>query len=260
MTDRSEHVSVLAMDSDSLQVLAPDAIAKRLLAWARSGVSNVADKDSAQSVAISAQVLKTLGIVDSAPLGRDSGSSLEDEVRQFLDYSLTKLQPDGDWLVVRGWPITKFSQYEHLARVKDLVDEDRSGALRDALGFDYVVAPDVVVGIASERPFLHASVSCKWTIRSDRVQNIRHEANMLLRHRRGRAPHIVAVTAEPLPSRLASIARGTGELDAVYHLVLPTLQAAVAQVGNSGQLAVLDELVAHRRLLPLEDLPRNLAR
>jgi hypothetical protein len=80
-------------------------------------------------------------------------------------------------------------------------------------------------------PFLHAAVSCKWTIRSDRVQNIRHEANLLLRHRRGRAPHIVAVTAEPLPSRLASIAMGTGELDCVYHLVLDELREAVAECG-----------------------------
>ncbi|MFF6951861.1 NgoMIV family type II restriction endonuclease [Streptomyces iakyrus] len=31
-------------------------------------------------------------------------------------------------------------------------------------------------------------------------------------------PHPVAGTAEPMPSRMAAIARGPGEVDAVYHI------------------------------------------
>ena len=53
-------------------------------------------------------------------------------------------------------------------------------------------------------PFLHASVSCKWTIRSDRSQNTRTEALNLIRNRKGNLPHIVALTAVPLPMRIAS--------------------------------------------------------
>jgi hypothetical protein len=52
------------------------------------------------------------------------------------------------------------------------------------------------------------------------VQNIRHECLQMIRHRRGRQPHPVTVTAEPLPSRLASIARGTGEVDDSYGSLL----------------------------------------
>ena len=48
-----------------------------------------------------------------------------------------------------------------------------------------------------------------------------------VRHRRGRQPHLVTVTAEPLPTRLASIARGTGEVDAVYHIAFDALAASV---------------------------------
>src|SRR5262249_52921512 len=96
------------------------------------------------------------------------------------------------------------------------------------------------------------------TIRSDRVQNIRHEANLLLRHRRGRAPHIVAVTAEPMPSRLASIAMGTGELDCVYHLVLNELRAAVAECGFKDKTDELDLLVKHGRLADMSELPPRL--
>jgi hypothetical protein len=44
---------------------------------------------------------------------------------------------------------------------------------------DYLIKPDVTVGLAGVRtgmglPPLHAPISCKWTIRSDRVQNIKH--------------------------------------------------------------------------------------
>jgi hypothetical protein len=55
--------------------------------------------------------------------------------------------------------------------------------------------------------------SSKWTIRSDRSQNSRAEALNLIRNRKGHLPHIVVVTGEPLPSRLASITLGTGDID-----------------------------------------------
>ena len=77
---------------------------------------------------------------------------------------------------------------------------------------------------------------------------------ILTRHRRGRQPHIVTVTPEPLPTRLASIARGTGEVDAVYHALFAELIAATDSEGTDRQKAALDELVTQRRVLPLSDL------
>ena len=51
--------------------------------------------------------------------------------------------------------------------------------------------------------------------------------------------HIVVVTAESLPSRIASIALGTGDLDCVYHFALPELEAAVDKLGNDDSKGLL---------------------
>lgn len=170
------------------------------------------------------------------------------------------MAPQRSWEVERRHPITHFAQYQHLARLDDRIREDPT--LRVEIGRDYLVQPDVTVGLALnvvDSPILHAAISCKWTIRSDRVQNIRHEGVILTRHRRGRQPHIVTVTAEPLPTRLASIARGTGEVDAVYHVALQELTEAAASAGNKEQRATLDELVGQDRLFAIETLPGTLA-
>ena len=178
-------------------------------------------------------------------------------MKGYLELAIPASAPAVLWTFGRNIPIDQFSQYRHLDDIAKIVKSDLTGLLRDALGTEYVIQPDVTVGRSDPLgvPYLHASVSCKWTIRSDRVQNARHEANVLIRHRRGRCPHIVVVTAEPLPSRLASIARGTGEIDCTYHLALPELVAAVKNVGNHLQCRVLDELVANGRLADLADLP-----
>nr|VFJ54121.1 MAG: NgoMIV restriction enzyme [Candidatus Kentron sp. DK] len=140
--------------------------------------------------------------------------------------------------------ISKFVQYQHLDALVSRVKTDLN--LAAALGHGYIVTPDIVIVrqpvtedeindrealIASDesiagltpfrvrnqqtnhrespvRSFLHASISCKWTIRSDRSQNTRTEALNLIRNRKGPLPHIVAVTAEPLPMRIASLALG----------------------------------------------------
>lgn len=240
------------------------SIAQSLL-WLRpNGVANTADKDSSQSTAIAAKQIELLSQeAASAHLeqaAQTSGSKFEDAVRNFLGEQLPALAPQLAWSVERGLAIDHFRQYRHLDEVARLVESDPSGLLRDALGTDYLVKPDVTVSRPDPpgEPVLHASVSCKWTIRSDRVQNARHEANVLIRHRRGRCPHIVVVTAEPLPSRLASIGQGTGEVDCTYHLALPELCAAVEEVGNAQQQRVLNELIANNRLADLNDLPAAL--
>jgi hypothetical protein len=181
---------------------------------------------------------------------------LEEGVRSFLEEQLPLLTPDRKWTFQRGTKVTDFVQYRHLGRIQDIIKEDKSGTLATEIGRDYVIKPDVTVGVQSkEGLLLHAAVSCKWTIRSDRVQNVRHEAVILTRHRRGRQPHIVAVTAEPLPSRLASIARGTGEIDGVYHIAFDSLLAAVEEVATPGEQEVLVELVEQRRLFDFSSLP-----
>lgn len=109
------------------------------------------------------------------------------------------------------------------------------------------------------RPILHASISCKWTIRSDRSQNTRTEALNLIRNRKGHLPHIVAVIGEPLPTRISALALGTGDLDCVYHFALPELQATLEEMGNEDQLDMLNMMIEGRRLRDISDLPFDLA-
>ncbi len=106
---------------------------------------------------------------------------------------------------------------------------------------------------------LHACISCKWTIRSDRSQNTRTEAINLIRNRKGNTPHIVAVTAEPLPTRLASLALGTGDLDCVYQIALLELRQSLVDLESEDQLEMLNILIDGRRLRDISDLSFDLA-
>ena len=178
-------------------------------------------------------------------------------------------------------------------------DDEENRELATALGHEYIVVPDIAVErlpvsdekinekgkIINElddvakftpirlanstdptqpRRILHASISCKWTIRSDRSQNARTEALNLLRNRAGTVPHICTITAEPMPTRIQSIASGTGDIDAVYHFALHELKQTVAlsaASGNAGmydQLDILNSLINGKRLRDISDLPFDL--
>ena len=165
---------------------APFAMA--LAGWKASGknrlgwtlVPNAADVDSAESMRIAAGALDALGVsrdVTSA-VPKDPGGPLERAVCDHLRNVLPGYLTGRDWLIGRSKLITGFDQYAHLKEVDALVRA--SPQLRISLGMDYLIKPDVTVGLAGVRtgsglPPLHAAISCKWTIRSDRVQNIRHE-------------------------------------------------------------------------------------
>ncbi|MBN2390495.1 MAG: restriction endonuclease [Anaerolineae bacterium] len=179
-------------------------------------------------------------------------------------------------------------QYRHLSDLETVIGKSES--LISALSKANALYPNIVIGrcytsdeggnfqqllVSTERPttdliplqssesslprcILHASISCKWTIRSDRSQNARSEALNLIRNRKGRLPHIVAVTAEPMPTRIASLALGTGDLDCVYHFALHEMQQTLEELGNEDQLDMLNMLVEGRRLRDISDLPFDL--
>jgi hypothetical protein len=52
----------------------------------------------------------------------------------------------------------------------------------------------------------------------------------------------------PLPSRLASIARGTGEVDVTYHVAFDELRQAVDAVGGGSQRDEWEEVTGQGRL------------
>lgn len=231
-----------------------------LLGWTRTGTPNIADGSSQASVAIAEALFRSLGIQrTSTEAGQTLGRRLEETVAEELRSGLPLRNDSRTWHVHRNQDVTEFTQYMHLARIDELVRQ--LPVLRAEFGSDYVVRPDVTVGLDSggSALMLHASVSCKFTIRSDRVQNIRHEGVVLTRHRRGRQPHIAVVTAEPLPSRLASIARGTGEVDRVYHIALEELVTAVTQAAPRSQNESLEELRTQDRLADFETFLRQIA-
>ena len=108
------------------------------------------------------------------------------------------------------------------------------------------------------KPVLHASVSAKWTIRSDRAQNSRTEALNLIRNRTGHLPHIVVVTGEPMPSRLSSLALGTGDIDCVYHFALYELVESIRQLQDESAMEMMQILIRGKRLKDISDLPLDL--
>lgn len=70
-------------------------------------------------------------------------------------------------------------------------------------------------------------------------------------------PHIVAVTAEPTPSRIAAIALGTGDMDCVYHFALPELVETLREQDRE-TLELVETMIDGQRLRDIADLPLDL--
>jgi hypothetical protein len=267
----------------------------RVLALSSTGVASNADKKNLASVKYAQFIAERLRAETGERLAaQTSGGQFETAVTAFLNRTfpfLEALRP-GDWTIRKvggrgvASQISNFEQYEHLTDLDEAVRENPQ--LRAMLGNSYAIAPDIVISrksvsdellnrleylvdeqIAVLSPFrsrgdepkniLHAVISCKWTLRSDRAQNARSEALNLIRNRKGRAPHIAVVTAEPLPSRIASVALGTGDIDCVYHFALPELREAVSTDGHGDAIELLEMMIAGKRLRDIADLPLDLA-
>ena len=258
------------------------------------GIPGIADKSSSASVAISTGIVRRIGaeVAGARVAGQTSGSTFELLCQTFLQETfmqLNHLRP-GNWDIkcVGGrnrLEIAKYEQYHHLIALQNAAKKDH--ALAAALGSDYTITPDVIIvrqpepdkninrlqllideetaRYASLRkavnpmPLLHASISCKWTLRSDRAQNARSEALNLIRNRKGSLPHIVVVTGEPLPSRISSLALGTGDIDCVYHFALHELSDTLSELNYPEAQELLQIMVEGNRLKDISDLPLDLA-
>lgn len=75
----------------------------------------------------------------------------------------------------------------------------------------------------------------------------------------GKLSPLVAVTAEPLPTRIAAIVLRVGDLDCVYPFALPELQESLIELDNPDQPELLDMMVEGMRLHNISDLPFDLA-
>lgn len=270
-----------------------DSLLTSLLTISDKAIPSNADKDNKTSVAIALGIARRLEAETGVRVAaQTSGNNFEDLVARFVRSSfmrLSHLRP-GKWEVRQVGnrnraEIARYAQYAHLIALQNAAANNTE--LAAALGNDYTITPDVIVTRDLEHddeinapeflvdatvarradlrvgegksPLLHASISTKWTLRSDRAQNARSEALNLIRNRKGRQPHIVVVTGEPTPSRLSSLALGTGDIDCVYHFALEELTASVRELGNTEAEDMLGIMVSGKRLKDIADLPFDLA-
>lgn len=257
------------------------------------GIPSNADSASKLSITIARGIADQLMVeTHDKAVGQTSGAKFEQINMEFLKSTFPKLQN----LRPRKWHIEKlgnrsgtktssFAQYEHLEYLSKITEDNPE--LATCIGNNYIVAPDIVIYRELEadeeinkmqllvndtvckmadirasnggRPILHASISAKWTMRSDRAQNSRTEALGLIRNRKGHLPHIVVVTGEPMPGRLASLALGTGDIDCMYHFALYELIKAVEKSGAEDSIEMLHLLIEGKRIKDISDLPLDLA-
>lgn len=182
-------------------------------------VPSIADKSNKFSVDVAKRMVKKTGgkheRVDKGA-GQTAGNSFEGMCREFIEIAFRKLlhlRP-GEWSIVhvggrQRSAIASFEQYLHLDDLARVLTDHAE--LAASLGQEYTISPDIVVirnpypdnqinkneffvdseiaiktpqrAANSDVPFMHASISCKWTLRSDRAQNARSEALNLLRNR-----------------------------------------------------------------------------
>ena len=169
-----------------------------------NGVASNADSSNAPSKAIAAAIADQLGATEREKLKVQTlGTLFEQQTMLFLNKTFPKLQHlrPGKWVIMNlgnqnAVKTSDFAQYEHLAYLSKLMETNKE--LTTMLGNDYMVAPDIVVyrelyedeEINADRiyinddiskmadirkknggkPILHASISAKWTMRSDRAQ------------------------------------------------------------------------------------------
>jgi len=267
---------------------------KATLTTNSAGVVSNADSGNANSKAIAKSIAEQLKAetIGERIAGQTSGNQFEEICAEFVKNTFLKLSHlrPGLWDVrqVSGrnrLEIARYEQYAHLVALDRAAKSDPE--LAAALGSDYMITPDIVISRGTEddasinsnerlvdrsvtnlaslrtriggMPLLHASISCKWTIRSDRAQNARSEGLNLVRLRKGHLPHVMVVTGEPTPNRLASIALGTGDIDCVYHFALYELQATLKTLKMEDAADLLAVMVNGKRLKDISDLPLDLA-
>src|SRR5690606_11226442 len=188
-----------------------------------------ADDSSQYSVRIAEKMARQIGssFCPNLPSAQGLGSEFSRATEEFLKLSfrmLRHLRP-GKWRFSTSQgrsELSKYDQYQHLAELLRLHEQHKE--LKAVLGGDYYITPDIVIsrepvedakynqtwrvlspdgreaeltpmrqGNPRALPALHASISCKWTMRSDRAQNTRTEALNLIRNRKGQTPRIVVV-------------------------------------------------------------------
>lgn len=240
-------------------------------------------EEVAEDVAVAGLGDAGLQVVES---GQEFGSKLENKLAEGLRaivahrgeayHVASKGNPSGS----ASLPSFQLTDYWPYASPPTASEGEEARETYRQMGRGHLIQPDVLIWSEKPKTFarvidsalnmetipmpqLLACISGKATIRSDRSQSSRYEGTVLSRWRRGRAPHFLVVTAEPLPSRIGSLAWGLGEIDCVYHVHLPSLVAALAHAEdavsrNRSASNELARLVDHARLRDISQLEEDL--
>ena len=178
-------------------------LANGVLTIDAKGVPSNADSSSKLSISIAQGIARRLTAkIQEKTVGQTMGAKFEQLNMEFIEDTFPHLQNirPGKWHIAKlgnrnSIKTSSFAQYEHLDYLSQLTKED--ARLAASMGNDYMVAPDVVVYRETESdeilneqqmivdksvcslsdirktcgglPILHASVSAKWTMRSDRA-------------------------------------------------------------------------------------------
>lgn len=254
---------------------------------------NFADESNSASRKIAWGILCRLDAADaSQPRSRQIyGSRFEIITATLVEESLQQLQHarPGYWSYVTRLLSPHSDQSKHIKNSERTANSPNAFPLELESDDEYVLTPDIIVGrkpISGEenishgmmvvddvhfaRPtppsathyayqHLHASISCRWKIHCNPSHRSYILASNRVRNGIGRFPHIAVVTAEPLPTRIAVIALGTGDVDCVYHFALHEMLAAIEEIDNEDQMDMLKIMLEGKRLRDISDLPFDLA-
>ncbi len=116
------------------------------------GIPAIADKNNGLSVRIARGIVDNIGdSIEAVKLaGQTSGTKFEDECSVFIERTFIKLNHlrPGQWKVRKlsqrdKYGISIFQQYEHLYDLSEICRKNQE--LASAVGYDYIICPDIVV-------------------------------------------------------------------------------------------------------------------
>ncbi len=266
-----------------------EALCQKMLFIDKHGIPSNADKHHGTSALFAGQIIANIGVrlhttYISLRIAQERFERITSRYLENAFKSLNHLRP-GKWLFYTVKNGTEVGENKQLDNLECILATNRK--FRTLLADYNIVKSDIIIArvpvedkeinqkqkivddnIAthtplrkrnSSKPIHHASISCNWIVHSGPSNAVRTETLNLIGNRKGYFPHIVAVTAEPLPIRIATLALGTGDIDCVYHFALHELKSAVEKSSNQDQLEVLMTMIEGHRLRDISDLPFDLA-
>lgn len=266
-----------------------EALFQQMLFIDKHGILNNADKRHGASSLFAGRIAASIGVplrttYISSRIAQERFERITSRYLENAFKSLNHLRP-GKWLfyTLKNW--NQVVENKQLDNLECILATNRK--VRSVLRDYNIVKPDIIIARVpvenkeinqnqksagnnlaiytpllkknSSKPIHHASISCNWIIHSGPSKSIRTETLSLIGNRKRHLPHIVAVTAEPLPMRIATLALGTGDIDCVYHFALHELKGAVEKSKNQDQLEMLMTMIEGHRLRDISDLPFDLA-